>query len=124
MKPQISLPDNKDDERRAYRMVPVQQDPIVLFVDQHKVELQDLSTRGVAFMTSQPLQGGQHKAKFSFLLEGKDITLHCRIDIVHKSTTRYAGKLVDLDVKDEKLLSQFILQCQKDAILRQKRAIN
>ena len=120
MKPLISLPGIKDHGRRAFRMTPVQDDPVSLRVNGDLVDLEDLSANGVAFLSEHELKSGCYDAQLNFTLGERDFTIFCNMDLVRTRTGSYGGELKDMSSMDERLLSRFILECQKQAILRQR----
>lgn len=120
MKPVIILPGVKDRGRRAYRMTPVQDDPVSLRVDGKLVDLEDLSVNGVAFLSEQDLQAGIYDAQLNFTLQQRDYSLFCKLNLIRTKTDAYAGELQEMTSLDERLLSKFILECQKNAIMRQR----
>lgn len=118
MKPLISLPGVKDRGRRAFRMTPVQDDPVSLRVNGHLVDLEDLSANGVAFITEDDLNAGTYDAQLNFTLNQRDYSIFCKLNLIRTKTGTYAGELQAMTSLDERLLSRFILECQKHAILR------
>ncbi|MCD8513079.1 MAG: hypothetical protein LRY63_06735 [Nitrincola sp.] len=120
MKPVIILPGVKDRGRRAYRMTPVQDDPVSLRVDGKLVDLEDLSVNGVAFLSEQDLKAGIYDAQLNFTLQQRDYSLFCKLNLIRTKTDAYAGELQEMTSLDERLLSKFILECQKNAIMRQR----
>ncbi len=120
MKPVIILPGVKDRGRRAYRMTPVQDDPVSLRVDGKLVDLEDLSVNGVAFLSEHDLQAGIYDAQLNFTLQQRDYSLFCKLNLIRTKTDAYAGELQEMTSLDERLLSKFILECQKNAIMRQR----
>lgn len=120
MKPLISIPGLKDQGRRAFRMTPVQDDPVSLRVNGDLVDLEDLSANGVAFLSGHELKAGCYDAQLSFTMLERDFTIFCKIDLGRTRTGSYGGELQDMSGMDERLLSRFILECQKSAILRQR----
>lgn len=120
MKPLISLPGIKDTGRRAYRMTPVHHDPVSLRVDGELVDLEDLSVNGAAFLSEKNLKAGTYSAQLNFTLHQQDYSIFCRIKLIRTKTDTYAGELQELTLLDERLLSKFILECQKNAISRDR----
>lgn len=118
MKPVISLPGVADKGRRAFRMTPVQDDPVSLRVDGSLVDLEDLSANGVAFLTKSDLTSGTYDAQLNFTLSDRDYSIFCQLKLIRTKTGTYAGELQGMSTLDERLLSRFILECQKNAILR------
>lgn len=120
MKPQISLPGLKDRGRRAYRMTPVQDDPVSLRVKGDLVDLEDLSANGVAFLSEHELAAGVYDAQINFTLSERDYSIFCQLKLIRTKTGTYAGELQGMSSLDERLLSRFILECQKNAIIRSR----
>lgn len=120
MKPVIILSGVKDRGRRAYRMTPVQDDPVSLRVDGKLVDLEDLSVNGVAFLSEQDLKAGVYDAQLNFTLQQRDYSIFCKLKLIRTKTDAYAGELQELTSLDERLLSKFILECQKYAIMRDR----
>ncbi|QEW07506.1 PilZ domain-containing protein [Nitrincola iocasae] len=120
MKPLISFPELKDRGRRAFRMTPVQDDPVSLRVNGDLVDLEDLSANGVAFISEHELKSGRYDAQINFTLDERDFTIFCKLDLIRTLTGTYGGELQEISSMDERLLSRFILECQKQAILRQR----
>ena len=118
MKTRISLPGVKERGRRAFRMTPVQDDPVSLRVNGHLVDLEDLSANGVAFITEDELSSGRYDAQLNFTLGERDYSIFCKLQLIRTKTGTYAGELHEMTSLDERLLSRFILECQKNAILR------
>lgn len=118
MKPVIVLPDVKDRGRRAYRMTPVQDDPVSLRVNGKLVDLEDLSMTGVAFLSDQQLSAGLYDAQLNFTLQNLDYSIFCKLQLIRTKTDTYAGELQGMTSLDERLVSKFILECQKNHIIR------
>lgn len=118
MKPLISLPGINDRGRRAFRMTPVQDDPVSLRVNGQLVDLEDLSANGVAFLTETDLKAGTYDAQLNFTLTKRDYSIFCQLKLIRTKTGTYAGELQEMAPLDERLLSRFILECQKNAIIR------
>lgn len=118
MKLNLSLPGVKDRGRKAYRMTPVHDDPVSLRVNGDLVDLEDLSVNGVAFTTERDLNTGDYDAQLNFTLQKRDYAIFCQLHLVRTKTDIYAAELKEISTLDERLLSRFILECQKNAILR------
>lgn len=120
MKPLVTLPGVKEKGRRAFRMTPVQDDPVSLRVNGHLVDLEDLSANGVSFLTEDDLNAGAYDAQLNFTLNQRDYSIFCKLNLIRTKTGTYAGELQAMTSLDERLLSRFILECQKHAILRSR----
>lgn len=124
MKPIIVLPNDEETGRRAFRMTPVQEDPVSLWIDDQPVVLQDLSANGVAFSSAHELEGKIHQACLRFALEDREVKILCQVHLLRMKSGAYAGELQDLSELEERLLSRFILACQKAAIKRERSCNN
>lgn len=120
MKPLVNLPGVKEKGRRAFRMTPVQDDPVSLRVNGQIVDLEDLSANGAAFLTEDDLNAGTYDAQLNFTLNQRDYSIFCKLNLIRTKTGTYAGELQAMTSLDERLLSRFILECQKNAILRSR----
>lgn len=120
MKPEITLKGLQESGRRHYRMIPVHEDPVSLRINGEPVALENLSANGVAFQAFTPLAAGTHEAQLNFSLEGRDFSIFCQVKLVRTRSGGYAGELRGLKEIDERLLSRFIVACQRAAIQREQ----
>ena len=119
MKLEITIKGTQESGRRHFRMIPVHDDPVSLRINREPVALENLSANGVAFQSFSAVAPGTHDAQVSFSLEGRDFSIFCKVKIIRTRSGGYAGELMGLKEIDERLLSRFIVACQRAAIQRE-----
>lgn len=119
MKPLIEFDDDEQTNRDNVRIHPSEEDGLILEVAGRQVKVDNLSGGGIAFVYNGNVAKSTYSAKLQFDLEGpREIT--CKIKVMRDAKPIYSGPFVDMDEQHSKLLSRFLLECQKRAIRRQR----
>lgn len=116
MKPRITLPDLQDSGRRAYRLDVSPDDPIKVMIDGAAIDVRNLSATGLAFISHQPLVDTTVAVHINFTLNTRSVSIDCDLKLVRKVGQVWCADFEGLSLMEQKLLSQFITQCQASAI--------
>ena len=118
MKPTIELHEEEAGSRENVRIEPHKEDPVRLLLDGIEVALNNLSVKGAAFIFSCELKRADYPVKLIFKTN-RECVIESRIQITRSIRPEYAGQFVGLTLRDETLITAFIVDCQKRAIRRQ-----
>lgn len=119
MKPLIEFDDDEQTNRGSVRIHPSEEDGLIVEVAGRKVEVDNLSAGGIAFIYNGNVAKSTYSAKLQFELE-EPREINCKIKVMREAKPIYSGPFVDMDEQHSKLLSRFLLECQKRAIRRQR----
>lgn len=122
MKPRITIPDLQDSGRRAYRLEVTPEDPIQVHIDDQAIEVRNLSATGMAFVRHHPLVDTTVAAHIAFTLNMRSVRMDCNLKLVRKVGQVWCADFEGLSLMEQKLLSQFITQCQASAIRKDARS--
>jgi hypothetical protein len=118
MKPIVELDDADLSPRQNVRIEPHKEDPVRLSLDGIEVRLINLSVMGAAFIYSGELKRTEYPVRLTFTTNRQHV-IDTSIQLVRSSRPEYAGQFQGLTLRDETLITAFIVRCQKRAIRRQ-----
>ncbi len=116
-KPLFEIDDLDETNRGDYRLQPSENDDIKLIIAGKEVDVDNISSNGIAFKFVGNVKKATYKVILEFGIEEKH-KIECAIKVVRQEPPIYSGHLIELSTQDSKLIGQFIVNSQKKAIRR------
>lgn len=114
-KPLFEVEGLTETNRDEFRLYPSEHDHIKLYIAGKEVEVDNISSNGIAFKFA----GSVKKAVYKVVLELEIEETHkieCAIKVLRQSPPIFSGTLVELSENESRLINQFIIKGQKRAI--------
>lgn len=118
MKPVIEI-DNDESQRFNYRVTLHQDDLVSLKVSGIKVDVIDISAKGVAFRYQGEAKKDVYPMVLTFEID-RVYTVVCNLKINRRKHPEYSAEFIDIDEKDVATITRLIIECQKRDIRRTK----
>lgn len=118
----IEFETDLDNGRQAYRHTLSAEDRFMLVVDGTPCDAVNLSENGVAYNAQDGSPDGELPAVMTFMLDGKRVTVECKLVLVRAIERLRCCSFVDIPKVHHLMLSRYIMHCQKESIRRARRA--